>query len=69
MNPSNSISVSDLWEKLLQVGVYVIAFFLALGVKDLKKSFDAVPRLRELMDQVREEQKDHENRIRDLERK
>ena len=41
----NSMTESELGSWIIRVGMFVIAFFLALGVKDAKKSLDQVPGL------------------------
>jgi hypothetical protein len=41
----NSITESELGSWVIRVGMFVIAFFLALGVKDAKKSLDQIPGL------------------------
>ncbi len=43
MAPQGGITATVSLDQIIQAGVYVVAFFLALGVKDLKKSADKVP--------------------------
>ena len=41
----NSITESELGSWIVRIGMFVIAFFLSLGVRDAKKSLDLIPGL------------------------
>jgi cell division protein FtsB len=40
-----NVTESEISTWIVRVGMFVVAFFLALGVKDAKKSLDKIPEL------------------------
>ena len=59
---------SELGSWIIRVGMFVIAFFLALGVKDAKKSLDQIPNLVAKVDALEKALGAAFTRIGDLER-
>ena len=67
MTPTNGVTEPEIGTWVIRVGMFVIGFFLALGVKDAKKSLDEIPGLKARLEEMKDAQAALFRRVENLE--
>ena len=67
MSTPPSLTESELTTWIVRVGMFVVGFFLALGVKDAKRSLDRIPELLATVTEIQKAQDALFRRIENLE--